>query len=72
MPRDHTITIYHEIDVTHLAVREVIAWCEACMEGRWNVVADSGSGACRGVGTHTVILLCDRVADAVQFRLTWL
>lgn len=65
------MNIHHEIDVTHLDARKVIAWCEACMEGRWNVVADSGGEACRGAGGHVVILLCSRLSDAVMFRLAW-
>jgi hypothetical protein len=72
MPRDHTINIYHEIDITYLNTLAVIDWCEACLEGGWNVVSDSGRGACRGDGRHMVVLLCERLDDAVQFRLTWL
>jgi len=71
MPRDHSITLYHEIDVTHLGIRQVITWCEACLEGNWNVVADAGKGACRGDGGHITMLLCDRFEDAVMFRLAW-
>lgn len=71
MPRDLSINIHHEIDITHLDARQVIAWCESCLEGGWNVVSDSGPNACRGVGGHTVILLCERLEDAVMFRLSW-
>lgn len=63
--------IYHEIDVTHLDAKKVIAWCEACLEGDWNLVADSGKHACRGVGGHVVVLLCSRLSDAVMFRMAW-
>lgn len=72
MPRDHDIDIYHEIDVTHLDTLAVIRWCEACLEGSWNVVTDSGDRACRGTGGHVIVLLCDRLSDAVMFRLAWL
>lgn len=71
MPRDHAINVYHEIDVTHMDILAVITWCEACLEGGWNVVADSGTRACRGTGQHVVILLCERMGDAVMFRLAW-
>jgi len=71
MPRDRNINIYHEIDVTDLPAAKVIAWCETCLEGDWNVVADSGGQACRGVGGHVAILLCSRLSDAVMFRMAW-
>ena len=71
MPRDHTINVYHEIDITHLDAARIIAWCDSCLEGGWNVVADSGGRHCRGDGGHVAILLCERFTDAVMFRLAW-
>lgn len=71
MPRDHTINIYHEIDVTHLDQQAIVAWCQACLEGSWNVVSDAGRYG-RGDGSRVSILLCGRLNDAVMFRLAWL
>lgn len=74
MPRNYQINIHHECDITHLdvSVKEVVAWCEQHMQHGWNIVADSGAHAARGLGEHRVIFLCDRVTDATYFRLHWL
>jgi hypothetical protein len=52
-------------------LKEVVTWCEQHLQNRWNIVSDSGIGACRGDGEHRVILLCDRVSDATFFKLNW-
>lgn len=73
MPRDYGINIYYECDITHWGVDmgALISWCEQTLEGRWNVVSDSGAHAARGDGRHCVIFLCDRLEDLATLKLNW-
>jgi hypothetical protein len=71
MPRDIGLNIYYECDITNwgVDVGALISWCEQSLEGRWNVVSDSGAYAVRGDGRHCVTFLCDRLSDRDKIEL---
>jgi len=72
MPRNYQINIYYECDITHLpSLKQVINWCEQHLQHDWNIVADGGVNACRGLGEHRVIFLCERATDFAYFKLHW-
>jgi len=73
MPRDTRLNIYYECDITHwgVDVSALISWWEQSVEGRWNVVSDSGAYAVRGDGRHCVIFLYDRLSDLTAVKLNW-
>ena len=74
MPRDLTINLYHEHEITDLLVQyrePLVKWCEDNLSGKWNMIGDSGGSACRFDGRHYVMLLCQDHGDMVLFKLTW-
>lgn len=73
MPRDLTINIYHEHEITDLLDKHggiIMKWCEDNMISGWNIIADSGGRAVR-YGRHYVMLLCVNMSDMMSFMLTW-
>ena len=71
MPRNLSMNIHYECDVTNLDVSRLVSWCRNYFKGNYNVIADSGSRAARGDGSHYVMLLCDNFDDWCFFKLTW-
>lgn len=74
MPRDLTINIYHEHEITDLLGKhreDLVVWCEDNLVGKWNMIGDSGGHAVRFDGRRYVLLLCQDASDMLTFKLSW-